>query len=50
MKRKEWQKYHGFSDETMEELDDIIKLFNGRITEVKDNGRKENNTGRIANT
>lgn len=35
MKIKEWQKFHGFTDETSAHIDKVKKLFCGTITEVR---------------
>lgn len=34
MKRAEWQKFHGFTDEDIEKIDCVKKMFNGTIVEV----------------
>ncbi len=35
MKRAEWQKLHGFDDEDMKCIDYLVKLFDGKIVEIK---------------
>ena len=34
MNKKEYQKFHGFSDEDMSIIDALKKIFNGTITNV----------------
>lgn len=34
MNRNEYQKFHGFSDEDMQRIDDAKLIFNGRVVAV----------------
>lgn len=35
MKKKEWQEFHGFDDETMERIDGLIKTFKADPKSIK---------------
>ena len=36
MNKKEWQEYYGLTDQEIEDLTYILKLFNGKIINVRD--------------
>lgn len=35
MNKQEWQISHGFTDEEMEDIDLLLKIFNGKINKIK---------------
>lgn len=35
MNRAEWQKFHGFTDETSAHIDKVKKLFGGKIETIR---------------
>lgn len=37
MTKLEFQKLHGFSDEDMARIDDVVKIFGGKIIEISEN-------------
>lgn len=37
MTKREFQELHGFTDEDMERIDSLVKLFDGKITEISEN-------------
>ena len=37
MNRAEWQKFHGFTDETAAHIDKVKKLFGGKIEIIRTN-------------
>ena len=36
MNKKEWQLHNGFTDEEMNKIETLLKLFNGKITKILD--------------
>lgn len=36
MKKKEWQEYYGLSDDEMNNIELLLKIFNGKIINVLD--------------
>lgn len=35
MKIKEWQEFHGFTDEDVSRIDDVKKIFGGKIEIIR---------------
>jgi len=36
MTKREWQLHNGFTDEDMNKIETLLKLFNGKITKILD--------------
>lgn len=41
MDRLTWQKHHGLTDEEMQKLEHILKLFDGKIVKITENPTRE---------